>query len=410
MAIYSYTAIDQNGKRKKEVIEAANERAVIAQLRLQKLIPLSIKKRNKLLLSAAEKSTSRIKIFEPRVKGKDIIIFFRQFATLINAGLPIVQALDIMIKQSQNVTLKAMVGEVKKDVEAGISLSEAVAKHPKTFSSLSQNMIEAGEMGGVIDVVLLRLADYLEYAESIKQRMRSAMRYPLFVLFMAGGLIGILLFAVLPKMKTLFEESLQAELPALTQFILTSSNVARQKFYLILIIVGAILVFYYLIKKGERGSYILDKIKLKLPVMGKLFHEIALSRFARTLATLSDSGVPILDSLEMTGKMGGNRVIERATIEAKSSLKEGETLSAPLRNHSVFPPMVTSMISVGEETGALDEMLNKIADFYDREVEAMVNSLASLIEPLLIIFLGTMVGIIVVAMYLPYFTMFQHIG
>jgi len=402
MAIYSYIAIDQNGRRKKEVIEAANERAVIAQLRLQKLIPLSIKKRNKLLLSATKKSTSRIKIFEPRVKGKDIIIFFRQCATLINAGLPIVQALDIMIKQSQNVTLKAMVGEVKKDVETGISLSEAVAKHPKTFSSLSQNMIEAGEMGGVIDVVLLRLADYLEYAESIKQRMRSAMRYPLFVLFMAGGLIGILLFAVLPKMETLFEESLQAELPALTQFILTSSNVARQKFYLILIIVGAILVFYYLIKKGERGRYILDKIKLKLPVMGKLFHEIALSRFARTLATLSDSGVPILDSLEMTGKMGGNRVIERATIEAKSSLKKG--------NHSVFPPMVTSMISVGEETGALDEMLNKIADFYDREVEAMVNSLASLIEPLLIIFLGAMVGIIVVAMYLPYFTMFQHIG
>ncbi|MEA1963571.1 MAG: type II secretion system F family protein [Candidatus Aerophobetes bacterium] len=410
MAIYSYIAVDQSGKRRKEVMEAENERAAIAQLRLQKLIPLSIKKRSKPLLSTAEKSTSQIKIFKPRVKGKDIIIFFRQFATLINAGLPMVQALDIMIIQSQNVTLKEIVGEVKKDVEAGISLSEALAKHPKTFSSLSRNMVKAGEMGGVIDVVLLRLADYLEYAESIKQRMSSAMRYPLFILFMAGGLVGVLLFAVLPKMETLFKESLHTELPALTQFILTSSNVARQKFYLILIIVGAILLFYYFIKKKEKGSYILDKVKLKLPVMGKLFHEIALSRFARTLATLSDSGVPILDSLQMTGEVGGNKVIEKATAEAKSSLKEGETIAAPLKKYSVFPPMVTSMISVGEETGALDEMLNKIADFYDREIEAMVNSLASLIEPLLIIFLGVTVGIVVVAMYLPYFTMFQHIG
>jgi len=410
MAIYSYIAIDHNGKRKKEMIDAENERTVIAQLRMQKLIPLSIKKRNKLSVSLTKKSSSGMAIFKPRIKGKDIIIFFRQFATLINAGLPMVQALDIMINQTQNTTLKTIAGEVKKDVEAGISLSEALSKHSKIFSSLSQNMIKAGEMGGVIDVVLLRLADYLEYTESIKRRMSSAMRYPIFVLFMAGGLIGILLFIVLPKMEALFKESLHTKLPALTQFILTLSNVAKQKFYFIFLIVGIILLFYYFIKKSVRGSYILDKIKLKLPVIGKLFHEIALSRFARTLATLSDSGVPILDSIEMTGKMSENKFIEKATMEAKSSLKEGETLSAPLRKYTVFPPMVTSMISVGEETGALDEMLNKIADFYDREVEVMVNSLASLIEPLLIIFLGATVGIVVVAMYLPYFTMFQHIG
>jgi len=410
MAIYSYIAIDHNGKRKKEMIDAENERTVIAQLRMQKLIPLSIKKRNKLSVSLTKKSSSGMAIFKPRIKGKDIIIFFRQFATLINAGLPMVQALDIMINQTQNTTLKTIAGEVKKDVEAGISLSEALSKHSKIFSSLSQNMIKAGEMGGVIDVVLLRLADYLEYTESIKRRMSSAMRYPIFVLFMAGGLIGILLFIVLPKMEALFKESLHTKLPALTQFILTLSNVAKQKFYFIFLIVGIILLFYYFIKKSVRGSYILDKIKLKLPVIGKLFHEIALSRFARTLATLSDSGVPILDSIEMTGKMSENKFIEKATMEAKSSLKEGETLSAPLRKYTVFPPMVTSMISVGEKTGALDEMLNKIADFYDREVEVMVNSLASLIEPLLIIFLGATVGIVVVAMYLPYFTMFQHIG
>ncbi|MCD6472001.1 type II secretion system F family protein [Candidatus Aerophobetes bacterium] len=410
MAIYSYIAIDHNGKRKKEMIDAENERTVIAQLRMQKLIPLSIKKRNKLSVSLTKKSSSGMAIFKPRIKGKDIIIFFRQFATLINAGLPMVQALDIMINQTQNTTLKTIAGEVKKDVEAGISLSEALSKHSKIFSSLSQNMIKAGEMGGVIDVVLLRLADYLEYTESIKRRMSSAMRYPIFVLFMAGGLIGILLFIVLPKMEVLFKESLHTKLPALTQFILTLSNVAKQKFYFIFLIVGIILLFYYFIKKSVRGSYILDKIKLKLPVIGKLFHEIALSRFARTLATLSDSGVPILDSIEMTGKMSENKFIEKATMEAKSSLKEGETLSAPLRKYTVFPPMVTSMISVGEKTGALDEMLNKIADFYDREVEVMVNSLASLIEPLLIIFLGATVGIVVVAMYLPYFTMFQHIG
>ena len=391
-------------------MEADSERQVVTQLRPQGLTVISIEKSHAGFTSIARESTLRLEIFKPRVKTKDIIVFFRQFATLINAGLPIVQALAIMIDQTSNPSLKEIIGEIKKDVEAGKPLSEALAKHPRIFSSLSYNMVRAGEMGGVLDTILTRLAGYLESMENIKERIASAMRYPIFVTFMAGGLTLALIFFILPQMKSLFAESLHAELPALTQFMLNLSDFVRLRFYVVLIIIGVLAAAYYLLKRSPKGVYLLDNLKLKFPVLGKLFHKISLSRFARTLALLFNSGVPILDSLDMTGKTTQNRVIEKAVEEAKSSLKEGGTIAGPLREYWVFPPMMVSMISVGEQTGALDQMLNKISDFYDQEIENMVNSLASIIEPLLIGFLGVTVGIVVVAMYLPYFTMFQHIG
>ena len=391
-------------------MEADSERQVVTQLRPQGLTVISIKKSHGGFTSIARKSTLKLEIFKPRVKTKDIIVFFRQFATLINAGLPIVQTLAIIIDQTSNSSLKEIIGEIKKDVEAGKPLSEALAKHPRVFSPLSYNMVRAGEMGGVLDTILTRVAGYLESIEDIKERIASAMRYPIFVTFMAGGLTAALIFFILPQMKSLFAESLHAELPALTQFMLNLSDFVRQGFYVILIIIGALVTAYYLLPRSPKGAYLLDNLKLKFPVLGKLFHKISLSRFARTLALLFNSGVPILDSLDMTGKTTQNRVIEKAVEEAKSSLKEGGTIAGPLREYWVFPPMMVSMISVGEQTGALDQMLNKISDFYDQEIENMVNSLASIIEPLLIGFLGVTVGIVVVAMYLPYFTMFQHIG
>jgi len=409
MAAYSYLALDAQGKKVRGVIEADSDSEVASQLRPQGLMILSVKK-SKAPAAGKEKKAQQLKIFNPRVKNKDTIVFSRQFATLINAGLPLVQSLDVMMAQSTNRTLKEVIGEVRKDVEGGMSLFNALTKHPRVFSRLYCNMVRAGEMGGVLDVILTRLAGYLESTEDTNQRMKAAMRYPLFVLFMAGGLVAALLFFILPKMKDLFTESLHANLPALTQFMLDLSDLLRERYYVLIIVIALLATIYYLAKRSDKGSYFLDKMVLKIPVMGRLFHRIALSRFARTLATLSNSGVPILDSLEITGKTAENRVIEKAVDEARDSLKEGETIAAPLSKCPVFPPMMVSMISVGEQTGALDEMLNKIADFYDREVETMVDSLASLIEPVLILFLGGTVGIVVIAMYLPYFTMFKHIG
>ncbi len=410
MAVYTYVARGRRGEKIRGHIDAGDEREVAHQLRAQGLILISAKKRISLVALSSEKSVSKTQLFEFRIKSKHIVVMFRQFATLINAGLPIVQALDVLINQTQNLSLKKVIIQVKADIETGLSLSDALAKHSKRFSSLICNMVKAGEAGGVLDLILTRLATYMEETDDMKARIKTAMRYPIFVLIMALGLIFALIFFILPQMEELFREAFQADLPALTQIFLDLSRLLREKFYIIPTIVGVVALTYWLIKRSDKGSYWLDVVKLKLPVLGKLFHKMALSRFTRTLATLCNSGVPILESLELTGKTAENKVIERAAEEAKNSLKEGETIAAPLKKYSVFPPLATSMISVGEETGSLDEMLNKVADFYDQEVRAIVDSLASLLEPLLMVFLGGTVGVVVVAMYLPYFSMFKYIG
>ncbi len=408
MPTYSYIALDPSGKKVKGEVEAEDERAVISQLRPRRFTVISVKRKSK-VSELGGKELSQLSIFSPRIKGRDIIIAFRQMATLINAGLPIVQCLDILIHQTPNPTLKKVFTQIKTDVEAGVSLSEALAK-TKKFPPLTYNLIKAGETGGVLDDLLLRLASYLEEAESIKERVKSALRYPLFVLFMAGGLTVALLFFILPRMEELFVEGFGAELPAFTRFILDLSRLLREQFYIIPIVIVGVYLIYRLIKRTEKGALWLDSLKLKIPVFGKLIHRITLARFTRTLATLSNSGVPILDALELTGKVAGNKIVEKATQESREALREGETIAAPLGRYPVFPPLTVSMISVGEKTGSLDEMLNKVADLYEDEVKRMVDSFTSLIEPVLIAFLGCTVGIIVVAMYLPYFTMFQHIG
>ena len=411
MISYHYLALNREGRRIKGTIEASSTKDAFARLRPTGLTIISLAKKRGLSSLSRGKSTRAGNLFTFRVNNKEIIIFLRQFATLIIGGLPLIQALDVMIRQTNHPVLKEGIAQVRKDVEAGMPLSEAMAKHPKIFSSFIHNMIKAGEAGGVLNIVLTRLTAYLESMENIAQKVKAALRYPIFVMLMAVGLIGALVFFVLPEMQSLFEDSFQAKLPAITQIILDLSNFVRTKFYFVLLIVGASgFAYYYLPKKYDRIGYMMDVVKLKIPVIGKLYHRICISRFTRTLAILFSSGVPILDSLDMTAKTSGNKVIEKAIMEAKSSLKEGETIAEPLSNCPVFPPMVVSMISVGEKTGALDQMLNKISDFYDHEIETTVDSLASLIEPLLLGFLGITVGIAVVAMYLPYFSIFEHIG
>jgi len=409
MPTYSYVARDLMGKKVKGEIEGENERRVISQLRLRRLTVISLKRKSK-LAAIGGKKLSTVSLFKPRIKTRDIIIAFRQFATLINAGLPIVQSLDILIEQTRNPILIETLDKVREDIKAGVYLSDALSRYPKVFSPLICNLIKAGEEGGVLDEILLRLAGYLESAENIKNRIKGAMRYPLFVLFMAGGLTIALLYFILPRMEELFREGFGAELPAFTKFILDLSRFLRQQFYILPIFIVAVYLAYAILKRTERGALWIDSLKLKIPIMGKLFHRITLSRFARTLATLSNSGVPILDALDLTGKAAGSKIIEKAAQESREALREGETIAIPLKRYPIFPPLVISMISVGEKTGALDEMLNKIADLYDDEVKRMVDSLTSLLEPVLIGFLGCTVGIIVVAMYLPYFTMFQHIA
>ena len=409
MPSYTYVARDSLGKKVKGEIEADNEKDVISKLRTSKLTVISIKKRSE-LAKLGKKELSGITIFPPRIKSRDIIVAFRQFATLINAGVPVVQAIGVLANQTHSSSFKKILNKVRSDVEAGVYLSDALSYHPKIFSPFICNLIKAGEAGGVLDEILLRLANYLEQRENIKNRIKGALRYPIFVLFMAGGLSLALIFFVLPRMEELFRESFNIELPAFTLFVLNSSRVLREKFYIIPLVVGIAYLVYILLKKSDRGQYWIDSLKLKIPVLGRLFHQIAISRFARTLATLTSSGVPILDALDLTAKAAGNKVIQVATEDAKEALRKGETIASPLKKYPVFPPLTVNMISVGEETGALDDMLNKIADLYEEEVNRMVDSLASLIEPILIVLLGGTVGVIVVAMYLPYFTMFQHIG
>jgi len=409
MPSYIYVAVDPGGRRIKGEMEAESERAVISQLRPRRLTVISLKRKRQ-LTKLEKKELFKVSLFRPRARTRDIIVAFRQFATLINAGVPIVQSIDVLIEQTQSVALRETLASVRRDVEAGVYLSDALARHPKVFSPLIYNLVKAGEEGGVLDEILVRLAGYLEEMESIKERIKAAMRYPLFVLFMAGGLAIALLFFILPRMEELFVEGFGAELPAFTRFILDLSRLLREQFYIIPIVIVGVYLIYRLIKRTEKGALWLDSLKLKIPVFGKLIHRITLSRFTRTLATLSNSGVPILDALELTGKVAGNKIVEKATQESREALREGETIAAPLGRYPVFPPLTVSMISVGEKTGSLDEMLNKVADLYEDEVKRMVDSFTSLIEPVLIAFLGCTVGIIVVAMYLPYFTMFQHIG
>ena len=364
-------------------------------------------RQNRILVSSISKRSPEINIqFGTGIKKIEISRFTRQFATMIGAGLPMVQCLDILSSQIENKALAKIINEVKEGVSGGATLSEAMARHPKIFDQLYTNMVEAGEVGGALDAILVRLAVYREKADKLVRKVKGAMVYPSVVAFVALSVtVGMLTFIV-PVFAKMFG-GLNAELPAPTQVILIISNFLQDNFlYLIIGFVGIIVgIMYY--KKTTVGELHWDKLMLNMPVLGNLVRKSSVARFTRTLGTLLASGVSILDALDITAKTAGNKVIANAINKSVVSIAEGDTITAPLKDSGVFPPMVTQMISVGEKTGGLDEMLNKIADFYDEEVDDAVTALTSVIEPIIIVFMGVVIGGIMIAMYLP---MFDIIG
>ena len=376
-------------------MEAVNETIVRAQLRQQRIIPTKISK---------IREKKNIVIFKPRVKAKTLAIFTRQLATMIDAGLPLVQSLDILAEQEENITFKEILGKIKEDVESGMTFAAALKKHPKTFSDLYTNMVVAGEEAGTLDVILNRLATFIEKAEALRRKVKSALMYPAIVTFVAIVVVGILMVFVIPTFEKMFREAGQ-QLPGLTQLVVDASKFTRSH---ILSVLGAIILLVFLLKyirKTEQGKMAIDRFLLRLPVFGILLRKVAVARFTRTLSTLMTSGVPILDGLQIVARTSGNKVIEKAVMDARENISSGENIAEPLARSKVFPPMVTRMISVGENTGALDQMLNKIADFYEDEVDTAVAGLTSMLEPLMIVFLGGVVGTVVIAMYLPIFNM-----
>ncbi len=395
MPTFAYTARTLGGELKTATMDAASRDEVVAQLRRQKLIVVKIDE---------EKAKKRM----GRIKTRDIVIFTRQFATMINAGLPLVQALDILSRQSENKALQDVTRQVVYDVESGHTVADALRRHPKAFPDLYVNMVAAGEAGGILDTILLRLATFLEKNDALVGKVKSAMIYPAVIMSVAVVAIVVLLIFVIPVFQNMFA-SVNLSLPLPTRVVIGLSSFLKHYWWLM---GGGIWGGIFLLRqyyKTPAGRLQIDRALLRVPVLGGLLRKSAVSRFTRTLGTLISSGVSILDGLEITAKTAGNQVIHNAIMESRASIAGGDTISAPLQKSSVFPPMVISMIAVGEQTGGLDEMLTKIADFYDTEVDTAVSGLLSLMEPIMIVFLGVIVGGMVVAMYLPIFDMINAV-
>jgi len=388
-----------SGRTTKGVIEtgeitATTKEEVIAQLRRKNITPTTIVEKPK---------KARTFGFGGKVKDKDIVVFTRQFATMIDAGLPLVQALDVLSTQVENKSFGKTLQQIKVDVEAGSTYADALKKHPKTFNELYCNMVAAGEAGGILDTILNRLAAYIEKAMKLKKKVKGAMVYPIVVSSIAVLVIAVIMIWVVPTFSKMFAQ-MGGTLPLPTRIIINLSNfIAGIGGLLTAGGFVAIIVAIVQFKKTQKGSRVIDRILLKLPIFGTLLNKVAVAKFTRTLGTLVSSGVPILDGLEITAKTSGNKIIEDAIMEVRKGVVAGKTLAEPITKAKVFPPMVTHMIAVGESTGALDAMLSKIADFYDDEVDAAVNNLTAMMEPLLMVFLGGAVGFIVIAMYLPIF-------
>lgn len=400
---FAYRVRDRGGSIRSGTVEAENQAAVVARLRQQGLVPIEI--------SSQDKTGMRreISLGRKKVKLKDLSVFARQFATMINSGLSLLRSLNILSEQTESKELARVIGEIRNDVEAGNSLSASLAKHPKAFDKLFVAMVRAGETGGVLDQVLLRLAETIEAKVALRQKVRSAMTYPVVVFVMVLLILTAMLVFVVPMFETLYSE-LGGTLPLPTRILLATSSAVASWFGLVIlaVFIGAAIGLRRYIAT-DKGRHNFDVLLLKAPIFGSLFHKIALARFARTLAVLMRSGVPILQALEIVSETVGNSVMARAILDVQTSVKEGESIAKPLEKHAVFPPMVVQMMAVGEETGALDTMLNKIAEFYEQEIESMVESLTSLIEPLLIAVMGATVGTMVIALYLPMFNIINLI-
>ena len=400
---FAYKVRDRGGKMVSGTLEADSQAAVATKLRQMGFAPIVIEE-NKATLGKKE-----IKLpWSGKVKPKDIAVFSRQFATMINSGLSLLRALNILSEQTENTELARVIGEIRADVEKGSSLSIALGKHPKVFKRLYVAMIRAGEIGGVLDGVLLRLAENMEKDVALRQKIKSAMTYPVVVFCLVLLIMAGMLIFVVPTFKTLYKD-LGGSLPLPTRILIALSDKAKQFWYLLaaLMIGASVGLRRWVNTENGRGKW--DAIKLRVPIFGQLVHKTALSRFSRTLSVLMRSGVPILQSLEIVRETVNNVVVSKAVEEVMTSVKEGESIAKPLERHDIFPPMVVQMISVGEETGALDTMLEKISDFYDQEVEATVEALTSLIEPVLIAVMGAVVGGMVVALYMPMFNIINLI-
>jgi type IV pilus assembly protein PilC len=397
MSVYVWEGKNRTGEVQKGEMEAASVTVIRANLNQMKISPTKIKKKPKDLFE-------NVAFLQPKVKEADVILFCRQFSTMIDAGLPIIQCLDILYSQQENKTFKKMLKEIKDSVESGSTLAEALKKYPDQFNNLFVNMVSAGEAGGILDTILKRLSNYLEKAAKLKARVKGAMTYPIVTMLIAVVVVAVILVFVIPVFQEMFAD-FGSELPVFTQLVVNVSNFVKSN---IIYIIIALALFLYAVKrfyKTEKGRGAIDRYILKLPVFGVLLRKVAVAKFTRTMGTMLASGVAILEALDIVARTAGNMTIEKAIYTVRTAIAEGRTMSDPLAESGVFPAMVCQMIAVGESTGALDAMLEKIADFYDEQVDQAVENLTSLIEPFMLVFLGVTIGGLVVAMYLPIFKM-----
>lgn len=402
MPVYLWEGRNRNNQIQKGEYEAPSPEAVRAHLGRLRIVPTKVKKKPKDLFE-------NVAFLQPKVKEKDVIIFARQFSTMIDAGLPIIQCMDILQGQQENPTFKKMLKDLKDQVESGSTLADALKRYPQHFDSLFVNMIAAGEAGGILDVILKRLAAYMEKAARLKRKVKGAMVYPAITIAVAVVVVIVIMVFVIPVFQEMFAD-FGAALPGPTLIVIGISQFIKSK--IVWIIVGAILfaIAFKQYYKTDKGSLTIDAMLLKLPVFGLLLRKVAVAKFTRTMGTMLGSGVAILEALDIVAKTSGNRIVENAIYAVRSGIAEGRTMADPLQASGVFPPMVCQMIAVGESTGALDAMLEKIADFYDEEVDQAVENLTAMIEPVMIIFLGVVVGGLIVAMYLPVFKMAGAVG
>ncbi|MBV8516638.1 MAG: type II secretion system F family protein [Acidobacteria bacterium] len=400
MPTFEWKGTARNGQTQSGVLVADSKDAVITVMRRQQIVVTAVKEKGKEIA---------LPKFGGRVPPQQIAIFTRQFSVMIDAGLPLVQCLEILGSQQDHKTFKRTLVQVRQDVESGSNLADAMRKHPKVFNDLFTNMVAAGEAGGILDTILQRLATYIEKAVKLNSQVKSAMIYPVAVISIACIVVAVILWKVIPVFASLFE-SLGAQLPLPTRVVIALSNFIADFWWLVTIVVIALIVSVRRYHGTYKGKRVIDGLLLKMPVLGMLLRKIAVARFCRTLATLTSSGVPILDGLQITARTAGNSIVEDAIMATRKSVEEGKTISEPLGDTDVFPSMVVQMIGVGEQTGALDTMLTKIADFYEDEVDVAVAGLMKLLEPILIAFLGVAIGGIVIAMYMPMFSLIGQIG
>lgn len=400
MPLFAYTAIDRSGRTVRSTLEADNEQLVLAKLRDQSLHCTDIKR--------AGKGIKSISIGKKKVKLKNLVVFSRQFATMIDAGIPILRCLEILTGQTKDLTLREALEQISQDVKGGLALNEAIAKHPTIFSKLYVNMIRAAELGGILDTILDRLASFLEYESEIKGKIKSAMMYPVLVLIFSQIMLFALFSFVLPKFKDIFT-GMNVELPPVTAALFAMGDFMNHFWWLIILMMIGAFIAFKAWAKTPRGRHQLDFLKLRIPIVGELVLKMSIARFSRTFGTLINSGVPMMRSLEIVGETLNNRVLAIAIEQTRQSIREGNKLSAPLVASGLFPNMVTTMVDIGEESGRLSEMLVKVGDFYDSEVESTVKGLTSMIEPMLIIFLGCVVGFIAISIMTPIFKLVNSV-